>query len=230
MTKEEIIKQISKPAIAFEVGGFKPDDNIKSSWIGKVLVGKIGEEWPHSNGKPMIPLCQINLSELPYKPDNIKDIALITVFIDSMEIPSNDEPNEINWCLRTYESVNELISLVQPKINSQIKPFQLKPRLVENDFPCHEDIPIELPEEFEDDYYDLFENIGGIKIGGWPTLIQSKIFWAPFNQHPAKPEYVFQIDSIEKAQWQWGDGGVGYFGRGTADGKSNEWTFAWQCY
>jgi hypothetical protein len=28
----------------------------------------------------------------------------------------------------------------------------------------------------------------------------------------------------------WGDNGVGYFGRGTAPGKQDEWTLAWQCY
>jgi hypothetical protein len=68
------------------------------------------------------------------------------------------------------------------------------------------------------------------KLGGWPTLIQSEIFWAPWNRHPAAPEYVFQIDSTGKGNWSWGDGGVGYFGRGTAPGKTDEWALAWQCY
>ncbi|MHC4974852.1 MAG: DUF1963 domain-containing protein, partial [Planctomycetota bacterium] len=77
---------------------------------------------------------------------------------------------------------------------------------------------------------DLFENTPGFKLGGWPTLIQSEIFWAPWNRHPAAPEYVFQIDSTAKGNWSWGDGGVGYFGRGTAPGKTDEWALAWQCY
>lgn len=64
----------------------------------------------------------------------------------------------------------------------------------------------------------------------WHTLIQSEIYWAPYNQHPAKPEYIFQIDSTEKGNWMWGDNGVGYFGRGTKEGHEDEWTIEWQCY
>jgi uncharacterized protein YwqG len=229
MTKEEIAKQLSRPATVFEVGGFRPDNDIKSSWIGKILVGKEGETWPESGGYPMLPLCQLNITTLPYKPESLKDIAFITIFIDE-EIPSDDEPNGTKWCLRAYENLADLVVLEQPEIDSPIKPFQLRPKLVTQDFPCHEDCPIELPEEMEENYYDLFKNTDGIKIGGWPTLLQGEIFWASFNQHPAKPEYIFQIDSVEKAQWQWGDGGVGYFGRGTEKDKTNEWTFSWQSY
>ncbi|HEX8776147.1 MAG TPA: hypothetical protein VF735_21435, partial [Pyrinomonadaceae bacterium] len=64
---------------------------------------------------------------------------------------------------------------------------------------------------------------------GWPTLIQSEIYWAPWNKHPANPEYVFQINSEEKANWRWGDAGVGHFGRGTGVAK-NQWALSWQCY
>jgi hypothetical protein len=101
---------------------------------------------------------------------------------------------------------------------------------IPEDFPCWEDVAFEIADEIGDNYYDLFENSGGMKLGGWPTLVQSEIFWAPWNQHPALPEYVFQSDSTEKGNWTWGHGGVGYFGRGTAPGKENEWTVAWQCY
>jgi len=230
MTKEEIAKLISRPAIIFEVGGFKPIDDIKSSWIGKVLVAMDGENWPISNGQPMIPLCQINLTNLPYKPENLKDIEFITIFIDSKKIPFEDEPNGDKWCLRAYKNINELMSVSQPDIDSPIKPFQLKAKLVENDYPCREDCPIKIPEEYKEDYYDLFETKPGIKLGGWPKLIQSEIFWAPLNQHPANPEYFFQIDCIDKANWYWGDSRIGYFGRGTKEDKRDEWTFTWQCY
>ena len=230
MTKDDILEKISKPATVFEVGGFKPDEDIKSSWVGKVLVCEQSETWPESNGEPMIPLCQINLTNLPYVPDRLKDIQLITIFIDSEEIPSDDEKNGELWCLRAYKSLDNLIQIDTPDYKSHIKPFQLRPKLIEKDCPCWEDCPIEIPDEFEDDYYDLFANETGIKRGGWPSLVQSEIFWAPFNEHPANPEFVFQIDSVEKAQWFWGDSGTGYFGRGTTKGHEDEWTFAWQCY
>jgi uncharacterized protein YwqG len=75
----------------------------------------------------------------------------------------------------------------------------------------------------------MFEHHPESKIGGWPYLIQSEVFWAPENRHPANPEYVFQIASERKAHWQWGDGGIGYFGRGTGD-ATEAWTLSWQCY
>jgi len=106
----------------------------------------------------------------------------------------------------------------------------MKFRVVEEDYPCWEDVPVECPEEIDDEYYDLFDNVRGFKFGGWPTLIQSEIFWAPWNKHDAIPEYVFQIDTTEKGNWMWGDNGVGYFGKGTAEDKTNEWALAWQCY
>ena len=106
----------------------------------------------------------------------------------------------------------------------------MKPRAIEADYPVLDDLPCALPREIEDDYYDRFPNVSGVKLGGWPTLIQSEIFWAPWNRHPHSPEYVFQIDSVEKGNWFWGDAGVGYFGRGTADGHENDWSIAWQCH
>ncbi len=106
----------------------------------------------------------------------------------------------------------------------------MRPRIVEEDFPCRDDVPIELDKDVEDNYGDLFENTNGLKLGGWPTLIQSEVWWAPLNRHPAAPEYVFQVDSTEKGNWSWGDGGVGYFGRGTAPGHEDEWACEWQCF
>ncbi len=111
MTKEDVLRKISRPAKIFEVGGFKPDENTKSSWIGKVLVCEQGETWPESNGEPMIPLCQLNLTNLPYLPDRLKDIQLITVFIDSKIIPSKDEKNGELWCLRAYKNLDSLIQI-----------------------------------------------------------------------------------------------------------------------
>lgn len=229
MTKEEFENNISKPAIQFQVGGFKPQESLTASWIGEVTVGKKGESWPEYNGKPMIPICQLNLTELPTKPENLKDIDVITLFIDPNQVPDN-QPNGQGWLMRTYADVKSLHKIEKPTIHSSIKPFQLKPIIVEKDFPCWEDCPVEIPEEFDDDNYDLFPNKEGLKIGGWPTLVQSEVFWAPLNQHPAEPEFVFQIDSIEKAHLSWGDNGVAYIGRGTKPGLEHEWVFSWQCY
>lgn len=114
----------------------------------------------------------------------------------------------------------------------------MKPNLIEEDYPCWDDFvnlqmenkDLEITPEIEDNYFDVFENVSGFKIGGWPSLVQSEIYWAPFNQHPIKPQYVFQIDTTEKGNWMWGDNRVGYFGRGTEEGKKDQWAIEWQCY
>jgi hypothetical protein len=71
MTKEEFENKIKKSAIGFQIGGFRPEDSLTSSWIGNVKVS--GESWPKSNGQSMIPICQLNLKELPNIPENLKD-------------------------------------------------------------------------------------------------------------------------------------------------------------
>jgi uncharacterized protein YwqG len=105
----------------------------------------------------------------------------------------------------------------------------MRPKVVEEDYPEWEDVPCAVPPEADDKYYDLFPNVPGFKLGGWPTLVQSEIYWAPGQKHPISPEYVFQIDTTEKGNWMWGDSGVGYFGRGTVAGRRDEWAIEWQC-
>lgn len=222
-------EKIKKKAIRMQIGGFRPSEDKHASWFGKVNLCSKGEGWPESNGKPMHALCQLNLTKLPYRPKGLDDIQFLTVFIGPDNLPE-DTPNGEGWCLRAYKSIDDLVELVPCKTDSHIKPLPMRYEIIEKDYPCWEDLPFECPKELEDDYYDLFENQSGLKLGGWPSLIQSEIFWAPWNKHPIKPEYVFQIDSTEKGNWSWGDGGVGYFGRGTLSGKEDEWAISWQCY
>lgn len=201
-----------------------------ASWFGRVNLGTFGETWPMQDGQPMLALAQINLTELPFRTPGLEDIALITVFIDSGKLPL-DEENGSHWALRAYKSISDLVPLEKPDAPSSIKPFQLHPKVVEHDFPCFDDVPFAFREPLWEAYQaDEYENVGGFKLGGWPTLIQSEITWAPYNQHPAKPQYVFQIDTTEKGNWMWGDNGVGHFGRGTAKGRSDDWVLEWQCY
>jgi uncharacterized protein YwqG len=226
---EELRKRLARRAIVLEIGGFRPPENPLASWFGRVNVSAPGEAWPETDGEPMHALCQINLSEMPFRPPRLDDLEMITVFINSNKLPGRD-PNGRNWCLRAYRDLSSLVPLAQQATDSAIKPFPMRPRVEAEDFPCWDDVAHEVPEEIGDRYFDLFENVPGLKLGGWPTLIQSEISWAPWNRHPAEPEYVFQVDSTEKGNWGWGDGGVGYFGRGTTPGHEDEWALEWQCH
>ena len=220
---------MARRAIVLDIGGFRPPNDPRASWFGVVNFAQAGEGWPMTDGKPMHALCQINLSELPFKPPRLEDLAFISVFVGPNDLPGNDA-NGTHWCLRAYRSSAVLVPLAPVDTGSQIRAFPMRPRIVEQDFPCHDDVPVELDPDVDDKYYDLFATADGLKLGGWPTLIQSQIYWAPWNRHPAAPEYVFQVDSSEKGNWAWGDAGVGYFGRGTAPGHEDEWACEWQCH
>ena len=214
-----------------EIGGFRLHGDPKASWFGKVGFGLPGESWPSTNGRPMHALCQINLTDLPFRPPRLEDLEFITVFIGPDALPTDGaNTNGTNWCLRGYPTIAQLEPLISPQTGGAIKMLPMRAKVCEEDYPCLDDVPCSVPEELENNYHEEFANVPGCKLGGWPTLIQSEIFWAPWQKHPIAPEYVFQIDSTEQGKWMWGDNGVGYFGRGTVEGCQNEWAIEWQCY
>jgi hypothetical protein len=221
--------QLKRQAIVMDVGGFRPPEDPFASWFGKVNLALPHEEWPECAGEKMHALCQINLTEMPFRPPNCHDLAMITVFIGPSVLPV-DQPNGNNWCLRAYSDLSLLRPLKAPPERSPIKAFPLKSRIVEADFPCLDDVSESgLDVGDEDTYVERCPNVPGLKFGGWPSLIQSTVEWSEEEDDQIKPQYVFQIDSCEKAHWQWGDGGVGYFGRGCAEGFSDYWVMSWQC-
>jgi uncharacterized protein YwqG len=230
MDKKQFAAEIARKAIRMKVGGFRPTHNPLASWFGKVLVARADEQWPAYHGKPMIPLCQVNLNDFPFKPENLADIAFITLFIDGENIPGDEDPNGTSWCLRTCKSLEGLVPLAPVETNSSIKPMQMLPEVVHQDFPYCENCPVKIPDKYEANYHELFHNAQGVKFGGRPTLIQGEVFWAPPQDSVVGPAFAFQIDSVEKARWQWGNYGVAYFGGGTEAGKEDAWTFAWQCF
>lgn len=221
---------IKRRAIVMEIGGFRPTENPQASWFGKVTLGLPGEAWPVTeDGVPLSPLAQINLTELPFRPPYLDDIEFLCVFVDPDTL-DEDAANGSSWCLRAYPSLIALVPLQAPTdLASEIKAFPMCPKIIEEDYPSYDDIADEIPEDMADSYNEDFANVSGFKLGGWPTLIQSEISW-PTHAARAKPEYVFQIDSTEKGRWSWGDGGVGYFGRGTTPGHTNTWFLTSQCF
>ena len=110
-----------------------------------------------------------------------------------------DKANGDGWMLRAYPSLEGLVPIVPPADIGYLKPFPIRWELIEDDFPCWDDVSIPLPPDIDENYHELFDNQYCTKVGGWPSLVQSEIFWAPLNQHPANPEYVLQIDSASNA-------------------------------
>ena len=175
MEVDEIRRKLARKASLMVVGGFRPPADPFASWFGRVRVALPDEAWPAHSEKPMLPLCQINCMELPYRPAAIADIAFISVFISQGELPY-DTPNGEGWMLRNYPTLDHLVETREPDPGGLIKPFPVRWNLCEEDYPCWEDVEIELPPDMEENYNDLCENQEGSKVGGWPSLIQSEIF------------------------------------------------------
>src|SRR5438093_5446223 len=131
---EDLKRRLVRKASRATLGGFRPPESPLASWFGKVLVAGEGEEWPRSVGKPMMPLCQLNLTECPFVPEALSDIALIALFIDPDDLPL-DTPNGDGWMLRAYPNLDGLSPVQQPQYDWQIKPFPIRWELLEEDYP-----------------------------------------------------------------------------------------------
>lgn len=226
MAEEAFRRRTQRPAVVLDIGGFRPPADPLASWFGRVSALGRGEPWPTHAGVPLAPLAQVNLADFPFRPPGTEDVAFLSLWIDAAAPPPAGLPNGRRWCLRAYATLAELepVAAAAPSV---ARPFPMRPRLVEADHPCWEDAG-DVPPELEDGFSDRFPNAPGFKFGGWPSLVQSEIQWAAPEPHPAAPGFVFQIDSAPKAGWSWGDGGVGYVGRGTAPGQRGTWVLEWQ--
>lgn len=226
-TLKEFKRLNTRKASIVHVGGFRPNGDPFASNFGLRPVGAPGEPWPTANGKPLLSVCQLNLTAAPAVPALLKDIALITFFVDP-ELGELAKQNGEDWCLRAYPSLSGLVAIASPANAPKLK-RGLECRWEErDDHPNYDDPDLVVPDGFSNSEAEL-ENIAQTKIGGYASSIQSVPWWAQ-EEHPSAPVYCFQINSEEKVQLAWGDGGTVYLARGTADGSKDHWFLDWQSY
>lgn len=221
---EGLRERLMRPAVLYEPS-VEPSSELLGSYFGSVKVGLPEEAWPEYEQRPMLGVLQLNLEDLVYRPPGTEDIRFLTLFIDTESYPDN----EGSWVLRTYKTSSKLKSLDGPNHELKAHKVSLGPPALIEDYPCFEDLEEEVEDELWDTFSEKYPTARGVKLGGWPSLVQSEISWAPLNRHPAEPRYVFQVDSLQEARWQWGHDGCAYLGRGTTKGRQNEWVFEWQC-
>ena len=233
---EDWREKLERPATRLEVGGFRPTERRGVSSFGRITLSRPGEIWPAWHGRPLLPLCQLNVADAPYTPPSLRDVSLVCIFVtESLEDLLNfntatvDDETDHPWHIRTYETLDGLVELGKPDFDSPIRPFEARWQEVEQDYPTHDLIPIELPPEVDEDYYGIegVRTIDGTKLGGWPGCIQSEPWW-DYDAAGAEFEYALQVDSEEKARWMWGDSGAAYFARSKSD--PTRWALDWQCY
>jgi uncharacterized protein YwqG len=228
MTPNEEFKQRnSRAASALKVGGFRPTLSPMASNFCRAPVGLANETWPEFESVPLAFVCQINLTDAPAVPDILRDIALLTFFVSPEDGELGRENGE-RWVLRAYKSLDGLAPLVVPANAPELgKAFECAWEKVE-DHPNDDDPEIVNVPGARTPRKD-FDNVARSKIGGYASTIQSEPWWG-YDSHPAGPRFCLQINSEEKAQLAWGDGGALYIARGTTPGAEAQWFLDWQCF
>ena len=215
MTIAEIKEQLKRKAVVFNTGGKHPTNELLESWIGNVKWKSPEEDLPvDMDGKGMLPIATVFLKGLPYRPEHLHKVELITIFMSGKFWNKLIADDLSQWfCIRTYKTLDGLVPCEHKPI---MKPFPLTPQLVENEYPMWDGggIPLRIGEminkmEEEDgiDYYeDIFEdNNSQHKIGGYPAFCQAGAWYG--EDYP----FVMQISSDVKAGFNIVHDGSFYF-------------------
>jgi len=216
----------------------KPQDPT-STWVGKVIVGAPGEEWPTYEGRPMYGVCQLNLKEAPYVPDCLKEFSQICFFgIGDTKHPDHIMPSWAgDWEIRTYRPGQDLVSYENPPVPPpHWKPCSARPQVFTDYFSniyswlsdSHPNLSNHWRQQIEDYVDEIlrpeingaqnlpYEGEWGTKLGGWPAPVQDDI------ERPL----AFQLGSEKDVGMYWGDQGCVYIWRT----ESGEWEVKATCY
>jgi len=222
MDLQSLLKQISRPCTVFDVGGFRPANDIEESWLGKVALYSPNEGIPtDKHGNSMMQLGQFFLPTLPYVPVSLSDVSLLTVFI-SEQLEGDSDLMDGCWEIREYSDITRLVPKDFATSSSSLKAFPLRQRLVSTDHPvwdggglspAQEDAFLQLECDGEiEDYFDVTSHVYSHKLGGYPSFCQSGVDLHPY-------EFVFQISSDQKIKLNVIDSGSLTFWRHPEDGS-----------
>ena len=159
----------ARRAVKLIAGGFRPTHTDAESWFGNVFLFREDEGIPtDADGGALVPLLQLYLPGVPYVPEALSGIALLTIFIPEDPL-SMREAEGSNWHVREYASLDGLIRKEVAR-KSSIRPFPIRFEPVERDCPQG------LPEEgFDDLDADRYPSVYAHKLGGWPTFCQEPV-------------------------------------------------------
>lgn len=198
-----LLRQIGRPCTAFDVGGFRPTNDIEESWLGRVTHYAADETTPtDKHGEPMLELGQFYLPAMPFVPASLAGTTLLTAFI-SPNLEGDSDLMDGCWEIREYRSHACLVRRSSEKTATGLKPLPLRSYLVDADHPVwdgggltaeQEDAFIALEREGAiANYFDVTSRVYGHKFGGYPSFCQPGVDLHPF-------EFVFQVSSDPKIQ------------------------------
>jgi hypothetical protein len=96
----------------------RPPRDPFASWLGRVRVGRPDETWPSGAAGSLAPLCQLNVVELPERPEVLRGIAFVAVFGRGVE-----------GAVRAYPSLADLIPWTEVERAAEPKPIRWEPLL-----------------------------------------------------------------------------------------------------
>ena len=230
----ECLDRMVKPAIFADLGDrVAPDGRITSLWGGGFF-GAAGEAVPvsSSTGRPMRPLVQIRMDELPQVPPCFAGVALLTLWIEEDAVFADDDGAGSGFVIRTYATLDGLLPVgAAPSGGKALPILPISWCAPVPEQPHWDDIVGHLPNAvvdaddetwfFESRYAAVTDKLYEtcpVKLGGWPNWIQN-CNW------PAVAEFCFQVNATDKGELSLGDGGSVYFFR-TARG----WVSRADCY
>jgi hypothetical protein len=111
---------MKNPSSVLQVGGFRPTFDPTASNFGMAPLGLPGEVWPVWDSKPLLFVCQLNLTKAPAVPALLEDIRLITFFVKP-ELGTLNEENGQDWCVRAYKSLDGLTRIAAPADAPKVK-------------------------------------------------------------------------------------------------------------
>lgn len=172
-------------------------------------LGAAAETWPEGDGVPFVPILSILVAELPYRPPFLEGAAYWSLFIKRH--CSETWVGDHTLVVRKYADIAPLRLLrVPPEIKSPPLPLRFREVI---DYPCDEallEILSDQPsllrayESRDDELRERFPCHDGIKLGGYPLLIQPTGFLKCLD-----PDFAIQIDISSYFHYQ--DSGIGYF-------------------
>lgn len=221
----EILDKSLRAASLARIGGFAPTNHQVSSWFGGGFVGNEGDDWPEFAGEWAVPLLQVRCDELPYVPDQLKDVALLNIFICAQEPPTDlPAPNGKNWLIRTYPHIEGLVSLDSPLDALPVHTVPVRWTRSDKEAPGWEDAwSVADLSEFNrlpdavDLFFERYATHPFTKVGGWPSYIR--------GTNGESERFVLQITSEEKPRWTFKENGNIYVYR-----KDDDWLLHWDSY
>lgn len=214
-----------------ELGGFRPTQSPLATNFALAAAGQPGERWPRqAGGQPMHFICQLNLTEAPFVPVHLADVALLVFFVADLELFIASGCAAETWDLRAYNSLANLETIAPPRdVRQPEKLSRDQPmRGFEGrwsaalDHPLYDD-PERIALPGVGDPEPQLEHVYATKLGGYPSNLQHSAGWPG-------DDIVFglQINSEAKVGLNWADRGIVYIGRSGVD--RTRWAVSCQFY